>query len=521
MRRLVLVLTVAAAAGLPAPARAATAPVTVTAQCSDTTLGAYVTVSGRVFDAGGTQLGKQPLTLVRDDQFSEPVVGETLQSDDTWGTAFLDKPPHRGQVTYTVRFAGNSRYEPAEASCTSDVTGEQNNLTLLDGRAGVEDEGLLLEGSLTSRDGTGLSGRAIEVSDDGVPVMTVETDVSGHFRATVPPPHAVKVHQFDLRYAGDAVLEDAAASTVRLVRYRTLLSIDGPERLPQDGTATFVFTLTRANDGSPLPGISITDFELSPWGTTDADGRIRVTLPVRARNPFRIEVSARFRTYDPEERFFAGTSASRLWKGVPQYHFEPDRPRYVAGQAGHFFVSQDYTPMTWYYAAPLHVTFTPYGLAPQVVAPPDTEDNPYDFTRSLTRNSVIRVTGEANPYFEAGTASYRVDVAPWLVQDVVGEYGRDHGTWLVRRTVDPTFPVTVRPNRAGTCAYARVQRFADGAWRPVVRTDCRTLDSTSSARWQLVGSFAAGALYRVRWETPGDAMNVAGTGTWQVLRFTS
>lgn len=166
------------------------------------------------------------------------------------------------------------------------------------------------------------------------------------------------------------------------------------------------------------------------------------------------------------------------------------------------------------------MTHTPYGGATQTVPAPVLAADWHEFTRTLTHNAVVRISTPVTYDYEAGAASFRIGVAPRLHPTVAGWWDRQGSAYLVRSSVDPTFRVTVRPDRDGTCAHTRVQRYSAGAWRHVLRSGCLVLSSSSTASWRMTGDFAAGARYRVRWETPGDAANIAGTGAWQEVRFT-
>lgn len=486
---------------------------TVDLSCSGASLGDHVTVSARLRDADGQQLGGESLTVVRDDEFDAPTpLTGRIRTDAVTAATIADQPPNRGLVTYTASYAGKGTLAPSTGSCTTDVIGSGTQLDVYPDGPTTAGDPLGVRGELRTAAGDLLSG-PLSVSVDGVEAATATT--SGLFHIELPSP-AVGEHQVAVRYAGDRVQEDAEAVAIRLVRQPTVLTIDGPDRLPTADGADFVITLT-TTDGTPVPDVVVDAPGDGDWGSTDAAGQIHVHRLVHARDPLILTASYWPSPSQQDEQLYAPSTASRTWRGVPEFSFWSSQPRYTYGQTGDFSVGQVLTSST--YPPQSVATYTPYGQATQTL-PQTTTADPYTFSRTLTRNAVVRISVRADSLFEAGSASFRIAVAPRLTQDVRGEWGRDGATWLVRRWVDPVVSLTTRPLRAGTCAYLRVQKYADGAWRARSRTGCRTLDSTSSTSARISGDFTAGTRLRARWETPSDALNAAGTGAWQVIRFT-
>lgn len=500
------------------PSYAAAATTTVQLTCSGAALGDHVTLSARLVDGTGEQVGGESLTVQRHDEFDAPkTLSDRIRTDAVTAATMADQPPNRGVVTYTASYAGKGQLSPSTGSCTTDVIGTGTQIEVYPDAPTSLGDPLVVRGTMTGGSGAGLTDRAVEIRVDGALAATSTTGYGGLFHSALPSP-AVGVHQVTVRYAGDRAQEDAETTHVRVVRTPTQITITGPSRLPRAGYADFVLTLTTAG-GAPLPQVWVEAPGDDFWGFTDDAGQIRARRYVMARDPLRLVA-----TYDPnpsqdDERLYAPTTATHLWRGAPEFSFWASQTRYTYGQTGDFSVGQVSTS-AWATPPTATATYTPYGQAAQTLAQPAVAGDPFGFRRLLTRNSVVRISSTEDGLYEAGTASYRISVAPRLAQDVRGEWSRDGATWLVRRWVDPVVAVTTKPLRSGTCAYLRVQRYVDGAWRAAYRTDCRRLDSTSSTSWRIGGDFAAGVRIRARWETPSDALNVNGTGAWQVIRFT-
>jgi len=54
-----------------------------------------------------------------------------------------------------------------------------------------------------------------------------------------------------------------------------------------------------------------------------------------------------------------------------------------------------------------------------------------------------------------------------------------------------------------------------------VKRSCQVLNTDSTASYKLEGNPAAGALFRIRFESAADDMNIGGKGDWINLKFTN
>lgn len=499
---------------------------TLTVQCISTSdLGQTVYVLAALRDAAtGDRIGNQQLELERDDEFDESLDVAKVQSSADNGVYIPDVPPSRGQVVYTVRYQGNNTHAASEGACTTRVLGEPTTLNLdrvtLTGLSAVEEVDSPISGTLRSGT-TPLVERMVTAQDtfsgETLELVPVQTGPSGFFTLTLPAPK-LGVHLLTLRFAGDQVYEPVTVSQTVWAQRPTFIALDGPESLPTSPSPTkFTITVTDTH------GLPVADLNLvlrvrgTSWtSSTNGDGQVFVTFPMLGDlDPLRID--AEFRPGVTEPGIYYGPSSGTWhWAARPRYFFTSSKPAFTAGDTGTFQVgfsqqSSASRPMP-------AITYTPYGAAAQSV--PLTQWDGALFNRKLFRNATIRITSPLSYNFLAGTQTFRVWVAPRLTQAVAGAWDRVRAVYLVHRRTDPRFILATMPLRSGTCAYARIQRYRDGAWRQVKRTGCLVLDSRSTASVRLVVDPRVGDRWRVRFETRADAMNTAGTGRWQTVRFT-
>jgi hypothetical protein len=121
---------------------------------------------------------------------------------------------------------------------------------------------------------------------DGQPAVDLApstTDANGRFWITAPKVSA-GWHSVDVAFSGDQLLEPASYDFGVRVKHDTIVTMDGPDRLPRKDDVTFVFTLTEVRAG-----------------------------------------------YAGDDLYW-NSGASRLWKAETRYHPEPDRDQYTAGQ---------------------------------------------------------------------------------------------------------------------------------------------------------------------------------------------
>lgn len=523
MRLLISTTVTLAVLAAASPAVAARQSTTVQVDCRNTLqLGATTDVDAKLFDATGAQLGHEPLTLTREDEFDPPAdLGPQASSSSAWAF-WNDVPPNRGNVTWTVTYAGDNHHGPATASCSTLVIGSVTHVVVDPEPPSLTDEPITISGRLTASDGAVLAGRTIDVDDTGTPLPSVTTEADGRFSFTVPPPLTAGYHHITMHTAADRVYEGASATEVRLVREPTSITIEGPDALPSNGNTRIVVTL-RSSHGDPVPGVYL-DLTFNgvgehDAGITDDNGQVRINRLFPAHDPLLLTASFVPSPSRDVEWSWAPSETTRLWKGVPLYGLWSPHPTHTFGQSETFTANQSITSLMPYVAPGITVTWRTGDGTPETID--HREDvSQATFTRTLSRNSTVTVSSPATYYYQAGERVFSIGVAPLLQQSVTRSWSRDGRTYLVRRSSSPTFRLTARPNRAGTCAHLRVQRDSGSGWQPWTRTACRRLDTTSSTSWRLARAVRVGDRYRARWETEADASNTEGTGAWQVVQFT-
>jgi Carboxypeptidase regulatory-like domain len=370
-------------------------------------------------------------------------------------------------------------------------------------------------GNLTTAKGEPLADATITATDtvDGTTTDLAETttDSEGDFTVTAPSADAGE-HQIDISYAGQGPNKAVTHQVDVTVKHATKLVLEGPGSLPvEPGPMTFRVTLTDGDDAA----VAGAEVRFSDGGagqrvqTTDANGKVQFTkFKVSDQAPLRIEVS-----YAGDATHWESSKA-KTWKAMPEYSFEQDKPRYVAGDEAALSVT---TPDQ---SVPTTITLKPHGR-PAVTITPATDSNQTAFTRKMLRNSTLTVTTEATDLYQAGSAEYAIRVAPRIDQTLIGSYDQSGDTYLVHASRDPRLKATVLPSRPGRCLTAYVQKYTNGRYQTVQTSACRRLSVDSQASYTLTGNPQPGTRYRMRFGSPADDLNIAGNGTWTNLRFTN
>lgn len=151
-----------------------------------------------------------------------------------------------------------------------------------------------------------------------------------------------------------------------------------------------------------------------------------------------------------------------------------------------------------------------------------------DFPVSTTTNEfddVYRLTLGVNTKVTAILGEVASDSTSVLVRPVIGTKVRTrHGTSgkyaLLARGAEPLFRSGIAPKIwKKRCLRHEVQRYRDGAWRTVVLTGCRSLNSEAQVGWTWRGSHPVGPSFRIRATFGGDQINNKGPGAWTHFRF--
>jgi hypothetical protein len=151
-----------------------------------------------------------------------------------------------------------------------------------------------------------------------------------------------------------------------------------------------------------------------------------------------------------------------------------------------------------------------------------------DFPVSTTTNEfdgVYRLTLGVNTKVTAILGEVASDSTSVLVRPVIGTKVRTrHGTSgryaLLARGAEPLFRSGIAPKIwKGRCLRHEVQRYRNGAWRTVVLTGCRSLNSEAQVGWTWRGSHPVAVSFRIRATFAGDQYNNKGPGAWTYFRF--
>ena len=140
-------------------------------------------------------------------------------------------------------------------------------------------------------------------------------------------------------------------------------------------------------------------------------------------------------------------------------------------------------------------------------------------TRNTTLTAVFEPTADQY-WYAPNRVTVQLPVRPRIQQTLLGSYGKDRRTYLVRTRVDPRLSLEVDPTLPGRCVQVHVERYLNGAYTPVRDTSCIPLNQYSRARWRFTVNPPLGAKYRLRYEVPGDADYTAAPASWVNIRFT-
>ncbi len=430
----------------------------------------------------------------------------------------------RGEYTYVVTFEGDGEHAAAEASWVVDVHGSTAELEMLQPapdwpkfyRVGND---VMVQGVLTDKRDyldPPIQGAAIKVRQSvagGEPTEVASTtDSYGRFTVTLPDVSLGR-HDIEVVFPGDAVYQPLSTSFYFTVLHETVLTLAGPTELPTDyELVTFTGRLT-TDTGEAIGGASVSFRVNGGFSggtvTTAADGTYVFQRIFDNRQPLTLTAqSAQGETYGP-------ATAGQRWYGVRRLFINTDRSAYVSGDSAAIEASVNDT------IADEQIRMTPYGNKPISIPRNPDDSGTTRFTRTLTRNTTITLSTPLDGDHLAASLSRVIPVSPRFAQALSGSYASSGSYLYVHKSTDPRLKVTVSPNRSGKCVYARTQKLVSGTWTAFRRSSCIRLNSLSYTSYVLTGSPAAGARFRMRFESSSDSMNVRGYGSWRYVKFTS
>jgi hypothetical protein len=165
-----------------------------------------VTLAARLADETGAALAGRTLTFA----LAGTTVPATTGGDGTARATFtLSVPP--GEHPAKVSYAGEDGYLASAATFTFTVTREDSALTLAVSGAGIS---RVLSARLSDGDtaASGLAGRLLAFTADGVGLGTATTDGDGVAQLSAPPGFRGGSHTYGVTFAGDDLFLGSAAS---------------------------------------------------------------------------------------------------------------------------------------------------------------------------------------------------------------------------------------------------------------------------------------------------------------------
>ena len=475
-------------------------------------IGENVEIVGQLETAAGEPVADAEVDAT-DSVDDQPASDLTTTPTDSNGqfTVTADDVAARSH-TINISFGGDQAMEPATQLVEFDVDSGTGLAVDPIEQANAGDD-IAVSGTLTNGAGESLAGATITATDtvDGTTTNLTETttDSAGDFTVTVSSAAAGR-HTVDVSYAGQGPNKPATGQVGFDAKYETTLTLTGPDELPAEPEdVDFTIKLNDANGPVANARVVLTDGGNWEQGTrTDSNGQAVYTKPdVSDEKPLRIDV-----TY-AEDPTHWGASIHRIWKAVPRFTLAKDKARYTAGDLGSLTLTAPNGNL------PATIELKPYRRPGVAITPSDTGETA--FTQKLYRNSTLTISTEATDRWKAGNRTFPIQVAPRISQTLFGSYDQSGDTYLVRTTRDPRLAAKVLPARPGRCVKAVVQKYIDGSYRTVQTSSCRTLNVDSMASFTLTGAPRAGARFRMRFISPADEMNIAGQGSWTLIRFTS
>lgn len=479
---------------------------------SGVTIGETVEITGQLETAAGEPVPGAEIEAT-DSVDDQPASDLTATATDVDGqfTVTADEVA-AGDHSINISFSGDRVMEPTTQLVEFDVDSGTGLAVDPVEQANAGDD-VAVSGTLTNGVGEPLSGATITATDTVVGTTTdlteTTTDSAGDFTVTVSSAAAGR-HTVDVSYAGQGPNKPATGQVVFDAKYETTLTLTGPDELPAEPEdVSFTIRLTDANGPVADARVVLTDGGAWEQGTrTDSNGQAVYTKPdVSDEKPLRIDV-----TY-AENPTHWGASIHRIWKAVPGFTLDKDKVRYTAGDLASLTLTAPNGNL------PTTIELKPYRRPGVSITPSDTGETA--FTRKLYRNSTLTISTEATDRWKAGSRTFTIQVAPRISQMLFGSYDQSGDTYLVRTTRDPRLEAKVLPARPGRCVKAVVQKYIDGSYRTVQTSSCRTLNVESTASFTLTGAPRAGARFRMRFISPADEMNIAGRGSWTLIRFTN
>jgi hypothetical protein len=216
-------------------------------------------------------------------------------------------------------------------------------------------------------------------------------------------------------------------------------------------------------------------------------------------------------TYAGDDTYWE-SSIHQIWKGTPRFTLARDKKVYTAGDTA------SYTLKSSNGSLPTTIALKPFKRPAIPIPPSDTGETV--FSQDMFRNSTLTISTEATDRWKAGTRTFTIKVGPRINQTLAGSYDQTADTYLVRKTRDPQLTAKVTPARPGHCVTAVVQKNVNGTYTTVKRS-CQVLNTDSTASYKLEGNPAAGAKFRMRFESAADDMNIGGKGDWINIKFTN
>lgn len=143
-------------------------------------------------------------------------------------------------------------------------------------------------------------------------------------------------------------------------------------------------------------------------------------------------------------------------------------------------------------------------------------------TYSVTRQTVFTASYDGGPTYAPTSKSRMVQVHAKVTSKPIGAYGHQGRYALFHQDKNPTWLITVAPNKSGSWVDVEAQLSSGGGWHEIRGSGkLVVLDRKSQVKGVLRGNHKAGQLARVRGIWGPDAANLKQVGAWSYVRFTS
>jgi len=468
-----------------------------------------VTVTMHLVDDSRQPLPGRTLELTRSTPDSVEAVTEVTTDADGL-VSLKEDAVQNGTYRYEAFYPGDTTRQPAWGTYGFTVSKAPTSFRINAPTSVYGDAPFTIDGAVTGPD----LPAALSIKGPHGQTDTIHTDEAGNFSTSVTGVVAGQ-NTWTLTFAGD---DRHAAQTawvhVYVVKAPTELTVTGP-------SSAMVGELIRLS--GRLKGVAgVTPLTITG---TDAQGGVVTGLVTNDDGTFEATVQPRLSgtttwqvAYlgDDLHQEAAATATVEVAPVVPNLTLRTDRATYTANKMATIFVNIGKSQSR-------HVTLTATRSerAPIVIFDGKVPVGGLTLTRKMAFTEVFAASTPADATHAAVSTSLRrgVRLAMYTYKTRPADYWLS-GRWAIYdRATTPVFQTTAWPKWPGRCLRNVVQRYLDGEWTTIRRTDCIPVNEWGWIHWRYRGFHPVGVGLRVNGVFAGDDRNLRTVGPWTYFKF--